>query len=471
MQTSTTPIATPAKLVLIVHAIDTEGPLYESPDATFERLKDLFGITNLEATQETLNQLKVQGIDLGGLEPQVAEILSGHAADYMDSWEKLEAMLYRVTSLEFRNSMPDSFGGGWVYSWHYLDHVGFIDNPRRRDLGFHKVFDRYQKILSPTSLAIDGEGWHFHPVSTKREAHRCATSYLRSPEFFEILSRKILERDWFPVVFRAGFQAERPDSHWLLEQWIPFDITNMALPPDRQESLARDLTGGRSADWRRAPHDWSVYHPSHDDYQMPGNCRRSIARALNVLARLGNLNQVEVDRAFARADCGLPTIMGIASHDFRDLGREVEFVRNLIQVSKERYPQVKFKFCSALTAFREALWPGASLTPALDFELRFNPASDADVASLDITTTSGQVFGPQPFLAIQTVDGRVFQDNLDFGMVSGEWSYAFHADTIPLEQVAQIGVAANDQYGNSCVKKINFCDLKNLKIGSDGSRK
>ena len=32
--------------VLIVHAIDTEGPLYESFDAKFDRLNDLFNINH-----------------------------------------------------------------------------------------------------------------------------------------------------------------------------------------------------------------------------------------------------------------------------------------------------------------------------------------------------------------------------------------------------------------------------------------
>lgn len=32
------------KIVYIVHAIDTEGPLYESTKATFERLESTFGI-------------------------------------------------------------------------------------------------------------------------------------------------------------------------------------------------------------------------------------------------------------------------------------------------------------------------------------------------------------------------------------------------------------------------------------------
>ena len=49
------------KLVLIVHAIDTEGPLYESPAASFERLEELFGIHR----EATLTSRKVSYILTG----------------------------------------------------------------------------------------------------------------------------------------------------------------------------------------------------------------------------------------------------------------------------------------------------------------------------------------------------------------------------------------------------------------------
>ena len=65
-------------------------------------------------------------------------------------------------------------------------------------------------------------------MSTYKEAHRCATSYVNSPELYQILCRRIIEKKWFPSVNRAGFWTERPDSNWFLEQWIPFDISNMS---------------------------------------------------------------------------------------------------------------------------------------------------------------------------------------------------------------------------------------------------
>ena len=446
------------KIVLIVHTIDTEGPLYESVKAKFDRLSNLFGINNIEPTISNLEKLKNREIKLGSVEDDVAKILSGHLANYNDTWDKIDSMLERIMVDEFRNRLPDSFGGGWVYNWHCLDHVGFEYNPRRRDMGYHNIFDHYHTLLLSKNERRDGIHWHFHPMSTYREAHRCATSYVNSPELYQILCRRVIERNWFPTVFRAGFQAERPDSNWFLEQWIPFDISNMSLDDNSELDNTIDFRNGRSGDWRLAPSDWSIYHPSHDNYQIPGNCRRWIARALNVLNRIANIDQREMDKAFSRAQSGKPTLVGIASHDFRDLGIEVDFLRGLIKESSRRYPDVKFKYCEAIDAFRKAIWPDGIQEKPLELEVKYFPASDDDVPYIEVITRNGKVFGPQPFLAIETKSRRFIHDNFDFSPRLNEWFYAFHSDTLPVEDVSRIGVAANDQYGNVCVKTI---DLKN----------
>jgi hypothetical protein len=304
-------------------------------------------------------------------------------------------------------------------------------------------------------------------MSTYRDAHRCATSFVNSPELYQILCRRIIERQWFPTVFRAGFQTERPDSHWFLEQWIPFDISNMALDDNSELDRTVDFRNGRSGDWRLAPSDWSVYRPSHDNYQIPGQCRRRIGRALNVLNRVASIDQREMDKAFARAQSGKPALVGIASHDFRDLTTEVDHLRELIADSARRYPGAKFKYCEGVEAFRAAVWPDGVPDDALDFEVIFHAASREDVASIEVRVRRGKVFGPQPFLAIQTRSRRFIHDNFDFSPSGNRWFYAFHSDTLPIEDVACVGVAANDEYGNCSVRRLTFASSGGIVLSAD----
>ena len=216
------------KIVYIVHSIDTEGPLYESLEAKFHRLYDVFNI-KFSPSKNLLEKLKNKKINLKGKEEAVSTLLSNHLTNYNDTWKKIDQMIKNIFSKNFRNNDKDSFGGNWIFNWHCLDHVGYKYNPRKRTLGYHKIFDHYKKVLRKNKNHNDQIHWHFHPMSTYNDAHRCATSYVNSPELYQILCRRILERNWFPSVFRAGFQTERPDSNWFLEQWIPFDISNMSV--------------------------------------------------------------------------------------------------------------------------------------------------------------------------------------------------------------------------------------------------
>ena len=444
------------KIVYIVHCIDTEGPLYESFKAKFERVQDIFNI-KIKATQENLKKLKSKKIPLGGRENKVASVLSNHLTNYNSDWKKIDAMVRRIFSKDFRFRDQDSFGNPWVFNWHCLDHVGYKTNPRRRELGYHKISDHYSKVLKKYSHYKDKIHWHFHPMSTYKEAHRCATSYINSPELHNILCRKIIEKNYFPSVYRAGFQAERPDSNLFLEQWIPFDITNMSTSSNKDLDLSLDFKLGRSGNWRNAPKNWSIYHPSHDDYQIPGNCRRWIGRALNVKNRIASINQKEMDKAFQQANKTGFALVGLASHDFRDLEPEVDYLRKMIKNSSKKFKNVKFKYSEAKTAFVEVVKKiEKTKVKPLNFYLKYYKKTKKDFDRLTVIVNKGKVFGPQPFLAIQTKNNRFIHDNFDFSQKNGVWYYAFHSDTIPIKDVLNIGVAANDKWGNTCIKKLSF---------------
>ena len=440
------------KSVFIVHCIDTEGPLYESASATFQRLEDLLGISIENKTRSCLDDLRRGKLEIAWREDIMA-VLSGHLLNYNTTWDEIDRMHETLLGSQFRNKLLDSEGKGWVFNWYCLDHVGFEYNPRRRDLGYHNIYDHYKELLAAYDAEeIDDIQWHYHPMSTYREAHRCATSYATSTELYQILSRRIIERGWFPSVFRAGFQAERPDSNLFLEQWIPFDMTNMATEDPTALDGYIDFRNGRSGDWRRAPADWSVYSPHHDDYQVPGGCRRKIARSLNILNRIASIDQYEMDKAFKRANEGKPALVGLASHDFRDIGAEVDYVRSLIDKSKESFPEVRFRFMRATHAFRDYLEESGEYLDdePLQLEARLVEKAD-DVPYLEVIQTKGECFGPQPYLAIKTKSRQFKHDNFDFDLRKGRWFYAFHTDTLPLSDVDSLGVASADRQGYTSV--------------------
>jgi len=454
------------KIVYIVHCVDTEGPLYESLSAKFERIKDTYNI-NIKPTSKNLKKLKLKKIKLNGKEQDIAKLLSNHLTNYNDNWFKINKMLKRIFSKNFRKIDKDSFNRNWIFNWHCLDHVGYKKNPRRREIGYHKIFDHYNKVLKNYKGHSDKIHWHFHPMSTYKEAHRCATSYINSPELYQILCRRIIERKWFPTVNRAGFWTERPDSHWFLEQWIPFDISNMSSKKIPEQNKSIDQRFGRSGDWRRATKEWNIYHPSYDDYQTEGKCRRWIGRALPVLNRMHGINQAEMDKAFHQANKNIPALDGIASHDFRNLETEVNFLRKLIKNSSKKFKKVRFKYVGAKEAFVEMIKfkeDLKKLSKPLKLNIKFSKKTNKDVAKITIKASQGKVFGPQPFIAIETKSKKFIHDNLDFSTKQNVWHYAFHPNTLPIKDVAKIGIAANDRFGNSFIKRFKIINSKKINF-------
>lgn len=431
----------------VVHCVDTEGPLDEGLEATFERLRGIFGV-ELQPCEENLGKLQRGEIDLGEKTDAVRRLLAPQLQAYKRNWDEVEEMLSRVTAPGFRSGVPDSFGGGWVYSWFCVDHVGYQANPRRRDLGHHRVFDRYAGLLRRPDNARDRLFFHYHPLPYNRMAHSCATSYLNGNHLFEILARKVIERRWFPSVFRPGFHVTRPDSNLFLEQWIPFEYANQATP---QKDDQPDLCDGRFGDWRRAPHTWGAYHPSHDDYQVPGNCRRWIFRCLNMEARLRRLTEEDVAEAFEQAGREGSAVLSFTNHDFRDMAPDVEAVRAMIARGAKRHPGVRFRYTDALDAARSHLGIGGGQPLGLLLSLKPDGAG-----ALKLTVTAkAKTFGPQPFLAIRDREGSYFHDNLDFGLDGASWHYTFDWQTFPPERVDTIGVAANGAQGQTEVAVID----------------
>jgi hypothetical protein len=435
------------RVVHVAHCIDTEGPLHESLAATFERLRTLFGL-DLPPDAVTLRRLQAGAIDLGGREAAVQAVCHPRLLAYNDTWDRIDAMLADCMSRSFRTRSCDSFGGGWIYNWFCVDHVDYEINPRRRDLGIHNVFDHYRRLVEAQDPAADGLHFHFHPHAFRKEAHLCATHWwANSPHLFQILSRRVIDRLWFPAAHRPGFHVIRPESHWFLEQHVPFDYASQALRIDDPQNVQSGLSGGRFGDWRRAPVNWQPYHPDHDDYQVPGRCRRWVARCLNVGTRFGLLTETDVRQAFQEAADDKPVLLAVTNHDFRDLRPDVNDVRRLLARVAADHPGIGYRFCEAVDGFRRAL----KLPAGQPCELAPTVTAVGDAAHVLEVASPAPTFGPQPWLALRTTAGTYHHNNFEIVEPFHRWRYVFDAETFPLGALSDIGIAANNPGGVTTV--------------------
>ncbi len=430
--------------VYIVHAVDTEGPLYESLDATFERIYESFKI-RLSPTKKNLRKLRAKEIDLGGAEDVVCDFVrEDQIGRYHGTWDQIDRMHETVLSKNWRGKLADSDGEPYVISWHCMDHVGFTNNPRRRAMGFHAVFEHYLQLLRKYDVPRDRIYWHFHPVSFSLAAHRIGRNYSFSNIHNEILARRIIDHRWFPVANRPGGHIETYDINVWLEAWLPFDLANQNMAEDEGLKKLREAFGGLPGgfgDWRGAPTDWRVYHPSLYDCRKEGNLKRWIARCLNINARYSTINHEELRSAFVEASTGRDVLVSVTNHDFRDMQAETEsFVKMVLEVAAD-YPNVRFRWANVMEAFRAVLALPKKPPPQFDITL--------DERRLRLQTTR-EIWGVQPFLALYTHEGNYYHDNF---IIDGnsQWTYVFDENSIPFKALSHIGFACNNTVGDTVV--------------------
>jgi hypothetical protein len=434
--------------VYICHHVDTEGPLWEEITELFITLKKLYKI-DLSPSKQNLENIRQNTINLP-LEDfkELSKMIDPHILDYKNNWGAIDPMLDNIMSTNFRNKMIDSNNNGWIYNWNTMCHVGFEENPRHRDMGYLNIFNYYEQKIKETSSYMDAIHWHFHPIPFSKKAHMVATSYDNSMyELHQVICRRIIEKSWFPRVNRAGFHAERIDSNFFLEQWIPFDPSNQAIDYDENNGIYNLL-----ADWSGAPSDWTVYHPDIYDWRKKGQCNRVIARILNMRARVKNINEDEIEKAFIKAQSGEHVYLGITNHDYREMSTEIDDFRALLKNVIDRFPNVDFEFSESVHAFRKVL--GFDDDEIIKNRLKFS--SEILNNTLTVSIKNGDFFGPQPYLAIKTTNGCYVHDNFDFHNTKNTYSYIFNDANFDLKSISKIAIASNDKYGTSCINIISL---------------
>lgn len=439
------------KFLSVVHTVDTEGPLNEPIKVTFQRIHALFGL-KFKPTKVNLKKIMEKKINLplaASEKRRFYKVFNKQSLNNNSSWKKMNHQNNIIFKKSFRNKYKDSFNNGWLVNWHCVDHVGYKNNPQNRQIGYHKIFDYYSDKIKKYH-SKDKIHFHFHPVSFSNSANKCGNHYFsNSSNIYQILCRRIIERNWFPSVNRPGFHIERPDSHWFLEQFIPFDYAN-------QSYKYFTPNGYRLENWEGAPKTWTPYHPDYKDYRKVGNCKRWIARCLNLGARSAVLDQEEVNKAFVEIKKGKKSILAFSNHDYRNMIPDIDNTHKMLVKASKKY-KIKFKYFDARNAFRKNMKIKKKGKLKFKIKVKFNCVE---------LTASHETFGSQPFLSIQSTNKKFYHENFSIIKPYKKWHYYFDDHSLKLNQIRYFGFASNDDYGNTTIVKIDFnkSKIKNYYI-------
>jgi hypothetical protein len=331
--------------VLVVHAIDTEGPL-------------------------------------GG----DARRLPDGSPEFLDNWDDILASLAELTADSFRLAHADSFGGPYRFNWFVMDFTGFRTNPKCRVAAYHDTWDN----IASLPVEPDGREWHYHVPPASGIGDEWSDTWLSSNECNVVLARRLLERGAFPAAFRAGGTIEDEAASRWLEEAIPIDFSNRAS--ERSEPTDNLY----SFNWHGAPEIWGSYHPALGNLLRPGSLRRFVYRSIDLRSRYNELTQEHVDACFREVyESGEARVLSYFSHDNRDMRPETYHVAQLLQTAAER-TGVPWRSCTAVDAHRR--YHGLAPQP-LTLEL----TTDAEGFVL---TTDAQPFQRIPFVAAELASGR-----------------------------------------------------------------
>ena len=332
-------------VVLVVHAVDTEGPL-------------------------------------GG----DARRLPDGSPEFFDNWEEIRASLAELTADAFRSGHADSFGSPYRFNWFVMDFTGFRTNPKCRVAAYHDTWDELNAL--PTRL--DGLYWHYHVPPESGIGDEWSPSWLTSNEANIVLSRRLLERGAFPAAYRAGGTIEDDAASAWLEETIPIDFSNRI---SERSVPGADLN---HFSWYGAPAVWGSYHPARDDYRREGGMRRFVYRSLDLRSRYYDMTQEIVDACFREVAASCESrVLSYFSHDNREMRPETYFVHELLASAAER-TGVPWVSCTAVEAHQR--FHGLDPEPIqLALEL------ETDAVRIQ---ASREPFQAAPFVAAELADGR-----------------------------------------------------------------
>jgi hypothetical protein len=367
-------------------------------------------------------------------------------SDLLPTWSLVDRAMDQLFDPAFRRRHLDPAGGQFKVGWFFLTWTGFETNPRSRDLGYHKVRDHYvQRWGDRLHEYGDEHCWHYHHPAPSRIGIEWGLDWSVCREYDAIMSRQILERDWFPSCYRAGGTImDAVSSRWV-DTWFPFDYTNRA--PVEAKSLV---------DWSTGVREWGLYHPSPEDFRQPGTGRRRMARSLDLATWIYSLTDEEIAAGFERASNGRPASVSCFDHDYRDIAPRVDELRERIERIAAGFRGVPWRYAAPVEAARAYL--DAPPVQALTLDI----AVDADGAIA--MRASAPIFQPFPWIAARLRDGTVahVEDNVErIDQRHWRWRPEFALDW------SEVAIGASTELGASATARLRRDAAPHVVLRSD----
>jgi hypothetical protein len=347
---------------------------------------------------------------------------------------------YKVMDQAFRSSLVDSYGQTMKFTW-WMMSGNIFRYATNRNFPVPNIMTMYlMKKYHGAAIQKFGDELtlHYHTfvwtdydndgIYWWNQAHK----FTESRDDFDVtLAQDLLEENSFPVSFRSGWHAMDNDWQRYLDTLLPYSMD------DDWPSIRVDTTEpiDNVYDWSKSSKEWVPFHPSADNYQLPGALKGWNLRSTHI----GGIDSSAMVNIFAKANAGVDQVACLWGHlpetDFLD---NMKNINRVAHIAALKYPNVKFRYCTAVEAMQR--WRGTTdVTPPV-----VNISERRAGANVTFVITSNEpLFQPQPFVAVKDLYER-YTHLAARQTGTNEWT----TDAVPASSLAKVGVAATDTSGN-----------------------
>lgn len=374
---------------------------------------------------------------------------TGHYNCYIkgDLYTVPERNGHKVMEDAFRNSLRDSYGGVMKLTWWMMSGNMFYysinaNTPTPNSMAPYLMNkyhgDKIRQFGDELSLHYHTYFWsNYNGTYYWNQAMKFSDT--RS-DFDYTLAQNLLDENMFPVSFRSGWHFMDNDWQNYLNTLLPYSLHN-----DWPAKKTIDTTEARDnvIDWSQAPSTWVPYHPSPDNYQLPGDSKGWNTRSRHI----GSVSQKDLDSIFARASRGIDQLPCLWGHlPETDFLQNLKRVDSLVHISAKKFPSVKFRYCSAVEAYQRWLKTTDTTPPAL----QITEVSENGKVAFDITTDE-EIFQTQPFFAVKDIYERY-----SILACRKTGTNSWRTDFTDRKILAKAGAAVTDLSGNLTKKLISY---------------
>lgn len=353
---------------------------------------------------------------------------------------------YAVMNMDFRNRLTDSYGTPmkltwWMMAGNIFRYATNTNVPIPNIMTMYLMKKHHGNVASQVGDELtlhyhtfdwsdyNNDGlWYWNQAKTFNECR---------DDFDFTLSQFLLEEEIFPVSFRSGWHYMDNDWQAYLNDILPYSMHNAYPSKKTEDTEPLD----NLIDWSQAPSEFIPYHPASDNYQVPGN-----TAGWNL--RSAHLNTVQwkhlMDTVFAEAAQGKDQVACFWGHlPENDFVENLEIMDSLAHKMENKYPDVKFRYCTAIEAMQR--WQNANDSTAPQIEITEERTGNKIYYNI---TSDEDLFQPQPYVAIK----NIYQEYKKIECISTGTNSWQTVEGINSDEIVKIGVAVCDSLGNQTLE-------------------